>query len=324
MVEQVTGHPAADWATSDALVVEQSRGVVPASSWLIDAARSASRSARVLQLLTPEHSGLTYPMELLLRDAGAEWIVQEDDERFRRGFDGVPSRWNGTRFVRDPDRPSPPPAESAITSGDLEVRITTVHPAAKPVRFGADAEAALWALTGREPTGWGNAEPVTRPWSADELTWHCRNRAPGRTRVIVAGHGVVGQVHVSPADAGTIEETKLSGPAVGTLRPEQADALAERLAASARMMLVAVHPGRRGGVRSSEPSRPALPYGLLVGQEMVAARGTVHAGQAPAARVVGFGSGDRSAVWCVLNGGRRPPYEQLSDVLRHFALPDTL
>ncbi|RSN16382.1 hypothetical protein DMC63_22835 [Streptomyces sp. WAC 05977] len=318
MVEQVTGHPAADWATSEALVVEQSRGVVPASSWMIDAARSALRSERVLQLLTPEDSRLTYPMELLLRDAAAEWIVQEDEDRYRDGIRGVPMIWTGTRFARDPGGRPAIPAEAKIDSGDVEVRITTVHPVSEPPRLGSAAEAVLRTFTGGAPAGWGDAEPATLPWSADEITAYCRNRAPARTQLVVVGGDVTGQLRVSPTDEGTVEETRLSGPSAGVLRPEDITALAEQISGGARLMSVAVHPGRRGGSRSNRPTRPALPYGLLVGQDIVAARGVGHAELAPAARVTILGS----AAWCTLDGGRRPPYEQLADLLRHFGLPD--
>ncbi|MFI7120808.1 DUF6177 family protein [Amycolatopsis sp. NPDC049868] len=319
MVEQVTGHPAADWATSEALIVEQSRGVVPASSWVLDAARSALRSKRILQLLTPGESRITYPMELLLSDAAAEWIVQEDDGRYRDGIRGVPMSWTGTRFARDPGRRAALPVEPDIDSGDLEMRISIVHPAGEPLRLGTAVEAALRALTGEAPTGWGNAEPATQPWSAEEVTEYCRNRAPGHTQLLVVGPGMTGQLRVSPADRGLVEETLLSGPVAGTVRPDDVAALAGQVAGTARLMLVAVHPGRRGGSRSSAPSRPALPYGLLAGQEIVAVRGVEHAERAPAARVEILGS----AAWCTLDGGPRPPYEQLADLLRHFGLPDS-
>ncbi|GAB3712248.1 hypothetical protein GCM10027598_18680 [Amycolatopsis oliviviridis] len=314
MVEQVTGHPAADWATAEALIVEQSRALVPASTWLIDAARSAVRSGRVLQLLTPADSGITYPMELLLRDSAAEWVVQEEADRYRDGIRGFEMRWNGTRFARVPDLPAAAPFDPEIDSGDFEVRITTVHPAAEPLRLGSAAEAALRSLTGDAPFGWGDAEPATLPWSVDEITARCRDE---RAQVVVVGRGVTGQLRVSRTDEGTIEETRLSGPRAGTLRPDAVTALAERVSGGARLMLAAVHPGRRGGVRSNRPTRPALPYGLLVGQEIVAQRGVAHAERAPAARVEMLGS----AAWCVLDGGRRPPYEQLADLVRHFGLP---
>lgn len=320
MVEQVTGHPAADWATSEALIVEQSRAVVPASSWMIDAARSALGSARVLQLLTPEQSGLTYPMELLLHDVAADWIVQDDAGRHRHGLLGFPVSWNGTRFVRDPGHQAAVPVEPKMNSGDFEVRITTVHPAGGPLQLGAGAEAVLRAFTGGPPTGWGNAEPATRPWSPGEVTEHCRNRAPERTQLIVVGPGVAGQLRVSPSDDGLLEETRLSGPAVGTLRPDHVAAMAGQVAGTARLMLAAVHPGRRGGSRSSEPTWPALPYGFLAGREIVAARGVDHAELAPAERVTILDS----AAWCTVHGGRRTPYEQLADIVRHFGLPDTV
>ena len=62
MGEPVIAHPAADRATPEALVVEQDRGVVPLSTWMVDAALVATRGGRLLQIVTPADSRLTYPL----------------------------------------------------------------------------------------------------------------------------------------------------------------------------------------------------------------------------------------------------------------------
>jgi hypothetical protein len=321
MVEPVTGHRAAG-STPEAFVVEQFRNVVPASPWLVDAARTAIDNVRVLQLVTAEHSRITYPLELLLGDVQGEWVVREDQERYRDGIRGFPMTWNGTRFAPDRDATTSTPVHPAPGAGDLEVQITTPHPAADSLRLGKSIEAAMLALTGSGPTGWGVAEPATQPWSARDVTAFCRERAPEPTGLVVVGLGVVGQLHVSTVDTGVIEEIKLSGPAAGTVRQETIEALAAEAAGAAQLMLVAAHPGRLAGLRSSAPALPALPYGILIGPEMVARNGVAHAQRTPAARVKILGSGSRNAAWCRLDGSRRAPFEQLAEILHHYGRPD--
>ena len=63
--EQLSGHPAADRVTPEALVVEQSRSVVGLSTWLADAAVVARASRRLLQVLDG-------------RLDGREWIMDGD------------------------------------------------------------------------------------------------------------------------------------------------------------------------------------------------------------------------------------------------------
>lgn len=321
MVEPLTAHPAADRVTGEALVAEQFRTVVPASTWLVDAAKAAATTNRVLQVLTGAHDKITYPLELLLRDAAAEWVVQEGPGRFRDGLHGYAMAWNGSRFAPDLDAATAAPADPVPGSGDIEVQIATLHPAAESLRLGGSTEAAVQQLTGGQPAGWGIAEPATQPWSAREVTAHCRNRAPAATTLVVVGSGVVGQLHVRRVDTGVLEEVRLSGPAAGRVPADAIEALAEKVAGTARLMVVAAHPGRRDGLRSSAPTLPALPYGLLIGHETVATAGLDHASRTPAARVRLLGSGGRTAAWYRLDGGQQAPFEQLTAVLRHFGLP---
>ena len=322
MVEPLTAHPAADRVTAEVFVVEQFRNVVPASTWLVDAAKAAAGSGRVLQLLTSEHSKITYPLELLLRDAAAEWVVREDTGRYRDGIHGYAMVWNGGRFVPDLDAVPATPVDPTPGSGDIEVQIATLHPASADVRLGVSTESAIQALTGGPPLGWGIAEPATQPWSAREVTTHCRDRAPAPTKLVVVGAGVVGQLTVSRVDTGLLEEIKLSGPAAGTVDQANVETLAEQLAGTARLMVVAAHPGRLNGLRSSAPTLPALPYGMLIGHEMVAMGGLDHANRTPATRVRLLRAGERTAAWCRVDGGEKAPFEQLTDILHHYGLPD--
>lgn len=317
----MTGHPAADRATPEALVAEQFRDVVPASTWLVDAARTAVESGRVLQLLTGTRSGLTYPLESLLQDAHADWVVRDESGRHRDGFRGVPLVWDGVRFVPEAGATIPPPVEHTPGTGDLEVRITTSYAAGEPLRLGRSTEIALRALTGTGPIGWGVAEPVTEPWSIPDVTSYCLRRAPGPAALIVVGAGVVGRLQVSPMDGDLVEEIRLSGPSAGTVDAGRIEELAGECASSAKRLFVAAHPGRLNGVRTSTPAPPALPYGVLFGHELVAAHGAAHARRTPAARVRLLGSGAHKALWCRFDGGSSAPFEQLTDILHHYGEP---
>jgi hypothetical protein len=314
VAEPLTGHPAADRSTAEALVVEQSRAVVPLSGWLLDAARTAVASERLLQILTPSDAALTYPLELLLADGPGQWIVR-DGPGFRDGFTAVPMGWTGARFA-PVDGPVPPVPPVDIADGGLELQVTTLHRAQEELELGTAAEAVARALTGGAPVGWGVDEPVTQPWSRRELTAVCRDRAPEPTALTVVGAGVLGRLHVSRVDTGVLEELRLSGPVARDVAQAALDDLAAALAALApppRSMVVTVHPVRVGGLRPSRPSPPALPYALFVGPAEVARHGAEHAGRAPAGAVRLVGG----AAWCRFAGAA--PYEQLASTLEHFA-----
>lgn len=323
MVEQVTWHPAADRATIEALIAEQDRSVVPLSSWLADAAAEAIATGRMLQVLTPSHGRITYPLELMLRDSGSQWIVRDGPERFRDGLTGVRMRWNGARFTTDLDAPPPDVERPEPGSGDLEVQITTLHPASSSLELGASTEAAVRALTGSDPSGWGTSEPVTQPWSPREITTYCRDRAPTSTQIVVTGNGVLGQILVERTDAAVREQVRLCGPRAGVVDASAVESLAADVAGSARSMIVAAHPGRFDGLRAGRFTMPALPYGILVGHPVVTELGVAHAEQVPVTLTSILGDGVRQACWCRLDAGPGRPYELLTAVLEHFGVLPT-
>lgn len=316
-------HPAADRDTPEALIVEQDRKVVPLSSWLADAAVHAASSGRVLQVLTRESGRLTYPLELLMNDGMAQWVVRDGVERFRDGFTGVPMRWSGARFEPD-DAAAPPPVPA--TSGGLEVQITTVH-ATSSVQLGLTTEAAMGALVGAPPAGWGSSEPATEQWSPREITRYCHDRSPDPTSLVVVGgqaeRVAVGTLEVRRVDTGVRERIRLAGPADSTVSQSAIEDLAATVAGKARSMLVASHPARRDGLRWHTPTPPAIPYGILIGHELVHQHGAEHAEQAPAARVRMLGPDRGRACWCRLDAGPQAPYEHLTEVLHHFNLTET-
>lgn len=321
----MAGHPAADRSTAEALVVEQARSLVPLSTWVTDAAVSAATDHRLLQVLTPAASRISYPLELLFGDGGGQWIVRDGADRFRDGFTGAPMGWTGARFAPI-DGPVPDPDTGRdLATGGIEVHLSTLHPANATLELGATTAAAMRALTGAAPLGWGTAEPAAQPWSQREVTALCRDRAPDPTALVVVGgepgRRAVGRLRVSRVTTGVLEEVRLAGPVAAAVGQDAIEELVEEVAGTTRTMLVAVHPTRTDGARPAEPSPPALPYGLLVGHPVVEQRGSDHARQAPASsvRVLGRRSGT-PACWCRFDGGPDAPYEQLAAVLEHFGV----
>ncbi|MCE6996887.1 DUF6177 family protein [Saccharothrix sp. S26] len=318
MVEPVTWHPAADRLTPEALVVEQDRRVVGLSGWLADAAVTAVGSGRLLQVLTPSYSRITYPLEVMFGAGRSQWVVR-DGTGFRDGFTGVPMHWNGNRFA---------PTEGALPeitlppagSGGIEVLAVASHPAAATLELGTVADHVFRALTGDQPTGWGVSEPATHPWSRREVTAHCRERSPRPTRVVVVGDDAVGVLEVERVDTGVLERVKVSGPASGRVGQDAVEAMVDALAPTARTVVVSVHPTRVAGARPSTPTPPALPYGILIGAEAVTDPELARSAPAPSARLAG--RPDRPSCWVRLSGGPRAPYETLTAVLRHFGLPE--
>lgn len=261
-------HSAADRSTTEALVVEQDRAVVGLSSWIADAGATAARTGRVLQLLTPVTSRLTYPAELLV-EAGCRWVVR-DGNRMRDGIDGTPLRWTGERFA--PVGPPAPVPDTAPGLGGVEIALTVVHPAEAEV--GAVTATAVVALTGHPPAGWGTSEPVTQPWSPRELSRYCRSRAPRPTALVVVAPGLVGRLLVTPTDAGLVEEARLAGPDAATVATATIEALAAELAGRVRTLAVGVHPTRVAGLRPPGPARPVTPFRLYLDPSGAAAPAT--------------------------------------------------
>lgn len=318
MVEPLTGHPAADGITAGAVVTEQSRRIVPRSAWLADAAAAAARSGRVFQLVTPPESRITYPLELMLTETGGRWVVRAGGTA-RDGFSGQPLHWNIDRFTEVPGTaPARPPAPASVWGGSVDIRITSLHRADVTLELGATTETAVRVLTGRDPTGWGVAEPLTQPWSRRELTTHCRNRAPAPSSLIVIGGDgdgtVLGVVGVKRVRTGVLEEVRLSGPMLTSVGEAAFETLADEVAGTARSMVVGLHHGRSRGLRTGTPALPLLPYGFLAGHQ-------AHPTAGPTPPVPGRGLRG-GARWYRLDDGPGRPYEVLTGVMRSYGLPD--
>ncbi len=310
MVDALSPHPAADGETPAAVIVDKDRTVVGLSRSIIDMAVTAQRSGRVFQLVTPGYSRLTYPLELTMTDGLGQWVVRDaDGAGFRDGLTGDTLRYDGARFVSDPDvGVTPPRTDLPPHVGSVALQIETLHQPSDELVLGASTAAAWRALTGSDPLGWGIAEPVSQPWSRRELTSMARSRAPEPTSMVVVGgerdRAALGMLTVERISTGVVERLRCSGPAAGAVDQQDIEVLVDEVAGSARSMLLAVHQHRVDGLRDSVPSMPPLPYGLLLGHRVIAGSGLDHALAAPAPRLRLAGRGRRQAVW--VSPGRGP------------------
>ena len=205
--------------------------------------------------------------------------------------------------------------------GSVRLDITRVDPVTASAEIGGTASAAITALTGAAPSGWGAGEPVSEPWSPRQLTAFARDRAPLPTSVVVtAGSEAAGLFEAEPVASGVHTRLRLALGAAGPPGPgflASLDALAETLAAEdAHAMLVAWQPGRADATREAGPQQPGVPVGLFAGHEIVSARGVEHARAAPAEATAIVGSGSRQACWCRF--GTERPHQVLVEVMNHF------
>ena len=73
--------------------------MVGLSTWLADAAVDAVHSGRTLQIVTPADSLVTYPLEVLLGQAGGQWVVGTSATTTATASPASALHWDGTRFV---------------------------------------------------------------------------------------------------------------------------------------------------------------------------------------------------------------------------------
>ena len=348
--------PGADDVTAAAVLAGLDRPVIGLSRWIAGAHSVAARSGRTLYLVTGDGTRITYPLELLLTASpAARWIVGSASGTLGDGLSGHPVRWDGQRFADATDTRATDggtdgnsadghradghgtgggngngydggtaPAPLLDGPGSLRLEITRVDPATGAVEIGGTASAAITALTGAAPSGWGAGEPVSEPWSQRELTAFARGRAPRPTSVVITAGSeaspAVGVLEAEPVASGVHTRLRLAlgaarAPGPGFLA--SLDALAETLAdQGAHAMLVAWQPGRADATREARPPSPGVPVGLLAGHEIVSARGVEHARAAPAEATAIVGSGSRQACWCRF--GTERPHQVLVEVMNHF------
>jgi hypothetical protein len=270
----LAGHPAADGATHAALVVEQHREVIGLSSWVVDAAAQARDTGRALFLLSSNDSRVTYPLETLLAEGNATWVVSRSDGTYYDGVHRHSLGWDGRRFAPS----GQPPAAVAPTRegpGTLRIELAELHPAAADLELGGACAAVAEILTGGPPAGWGLHEPVTQPWSTRELTRLARSRAPAPSSLtLVAGpptRPLLGLVEGRRVTTGVYTRARIATGmphAPGSDALALLDTLADTLASHpVQSMLATWQPGRADATRAPVPTPPAIPLGVLFGAD---------------------------------------------------------
>jgi hypothetical protein len=189
-----TSSPAVDVLTTSTAVVIQDRPLVPLTSWLADALRTATSADRALQIVTPPTTHLTLPTRTALRGLPNRWVVQHPEHGYYDGLSGAVLHWKNGTFtpVRDANGTARVgEAFTAVTdTGErqLLLALRTRHPADADLVLGRALEAAFHHLTDGPPAGWSTAEPVNLPWSTRQLTDLARSRAPQPTLLTAIGH----------------------------------------------------------------------------------------------------------------------------------------
>ncbi|MCK8680969.1 DUF6177 family protein [Streptomyces lichenis] len=215
--------PGIDVLTEHAVVIMQDRPVVAATSWLIEAMRTAFGTGRELNIVTPIGVRLTFPMRELLRRTPSRWVVRSPDGGYYDGLTGVVLHWQDGRYVpvagqdgasliAEPfqDRPS-----NAMEGAQLSLSYRTVHFADERLVLGGALESAWRVLTGSPPAGWSTAEPVGIPWSPGRLTELARDRArqSASTWLAIVGepeHPTIATMRVAHTAAGVEEHVVLT------------------------------------------------------------------------------------------------------------------
>ncbi|MEG3627553.1 DUF6177 family protein [Streptomyces poriticola] len=216
-----TAAPAVDVLTSAAAVVIQDRPLVPLTSWLSDALRSAAEQDRALQIVTPPGARLTLPTRTALRGLPNRWVVQDPRHGYYDGLSGAVLHWRDGTFTPARDDSGVTPVAEVFGTGaegdtgerQLILTLRTRHAPDAELVLGGALEAAFRRLTGSPPAGWSTAEPVNLPWSPRELTELARARAPRPTWLVAVGHPdrpALATVRVLRTPAGVEEDITLA------------------------------------------------------------------------------------------------------------------
>ncbi|GAA1595717.1 MULTISPECIES: DUF6177 family protein [Kribbella] len=326
MPNELTFSPGVDLITDKVAVVMQDRPVIGMSAWLSDALTSARMEDRDVQLVTPKHSRLTWPVRsALFTGVFSRWVVIGSDGEYFDGLNGIRLKWNGEQFLA-----KEPAVAGQSTSdmhpdygvqdelvGHLQFTVRVRHKPVDSLLLGGVAEKLFTAATGSGPAGWSTSEPVTQPWSAEALTEYCRDRAPSPTWLIVSGQPgaefrpAVGTLEVRRVKSGVDETLTLSVAQPGLEFPnvnqigEWIDAIADDLELVSAMVLGAN--GEADGTCRPRFLAMPCPIGLAAGNEAVQEHGLdkmlgLEAGN----RAMAIGPAHTPAVWYPIGDGRSP------------------
>ncbi|MCO8304495.1 DUF6177 family protein [Streptomyces sp. RKCA744] len=290
-----TPHPAIDVLTDTTAVVLQDRPVIPMTSWLSDALRTAITSDRALHIVTPNTARLTLPTRNALGGHPHRWVVQDPQDGYYDGLSGAVLRWHNGTFAPTRATSGTTPVAPAFTNTtetgerQLILALRTRHPADDQLILGRALETTWHHLTGAPPNGWSTAEPVNLPWSTRQLTDLARRRAPHPTSLIAIGHPdrpALATIRIARTTAGVEEDITLAL-GYGEHEPPPLEAipsLAEALATADHgltSMLTSLRHGPRDLTIPPHIATPPNPVALTLGPDTVHDIGTHHAQHPP-------------------------------------------
>ncbi|RKS10330.1 hypothetical protein DFP74_6093 [Nocardiopsis sp. Huas11] len=340
--EDGSGHPAIERTAARAVLIAQDRPVVPFSSWLSDAVATRARD-KVLQVLTPHASRLTYGARTFVAGPLGRWVVRGEDGGHYDGLTGLPLHWDdedGFRAdkepvgvdwaAREPDAEPVPGfrADFAETAGtQLVVDVSVRHGDTSEPRLGRAAEVVAEHLAGAPPTVWGPHEPALMAWGTGRLAEFVRERAPRPSVLYLSGplgqgHPFSGQIRATWR--GTRVQERISV-AVGfedeAAAPFDAlPALVEELAAEGLLdgLRIGRLPGRTDTTYVPLWAGPAVPVGIAIGPDRLRRIG---AGLAQAGPMKGtlLGEDEHQAAWYPVLADAAAPLRALDLIGRQSA-----
>jgi Family of unknown function (DUF6177) len=323
-------HPAADLETERAAVTVQRRLTVPFTTWLSDLVRHCGQTERALYVVTPPNARLTRPLGMVMRAPFSHWVVRDVDGHFD-ALSGRPLTWDGTTFVEleKEARSAADGPESSTLGTVLTLAMTVSHPSAERMVIGLAAEHLTRTLSGTTPTGWGAAEPLTRPWSRREITALCEQCGERSAWLFFhagpaggASRTVFGSVRTLPHESQVQELVELViGYEPGDEPP--LDQLGEIVGrATAQFPLESLLALRQEGspdlTVTPYQTGSAVPVGLAIGPEPLRRVGRGHAFDSPdlAVQVIG---GTAPSAWYPLGDGRSAAgHDRLRRLVEHL------
>ncbi|MGZ0145471.1 DUF6177 family protein [Kribbella sp. WER1] len=337
--------PGVDLITDKVAVVMQDRPVIGMSAWLSDALTSARMADRDVQLVTPKHTHLTWPVRsALFTGVFSTWVVTGSDGEYFDGLNGVRLKWNGEQFLaKEPVTAGEPTEDMHPDYGvnedvfaHLQFTVRVRHKPVDNLMLGGVAERLFTSTTGSGPAGWSTSEPVTQPWSTEALTEYCRDRAPSPTWLVVSGQPgdefrpAVGTLEVRRVKSGVDETLTLSVAQPGMDFPdvnkvgEWIDDVADHLELISAMVIGAN--GEADGTYRPRFTGMGCPIGMAAGNEAVQANGLdAMLALEHGPRAMAIGPAHTPAVWYPIGDGRNPrDWEKYTKLMRSLVPAEAL
>ncbi|MDO5619568.1 DUF6177 family protein [Kocuria sp.] len=161
--------------TSTVGVMLNDAAIVHHGTWIARAMSECGKSRLRFVLVTPPTTRLTLGLARMLELTGGLWVISGPDGLPYNGFNGAMVQWDGEAY-REAQEISVAFQEGIRPSaGGVVIAAETLYPARRSTVVGTLTETAAHVLTGEAPQAWGVQEPVSQPWSPEEITRRYRH-----------------------------------------------------------------------------------------------------------------------------------------------------